>query len=181
MFNPILSWTSCPVTKVPDRKKGRKKKKIYFNIYDTFYPFSVLLLCLSPCRYWTPHNHSLPPPWWDGGKNWEVKSRKSHGLRKVIFIGYAKAAPTGKADQGINSSLPMDEQVFNHPQKSMATWWVIIFWEEKCNLPHASASFLLPTAFIADHDITWSGLCPLKTFAPPASLLSLMLCDTVQQ
>lgn len=145
-----------------------------------FYPFPVLLLWLSPCRHWTPHNHSLLPPLWDGGKNWKVKSRKAHGLRKVIFIGKAKAAPTGKADQGICSPLPMDRQVFNHPQKSRTASCMIIFWEGKCH--HSTCLFLLlPHRFYC-----WPWLYLVWTVSPQnfctsTSSLSLMLCDTVQQ
>lgn len=105
---------------------------------------------LQPCCRLTPAGSSAPlscllsPLHWDGEDNWKVESTKLMACCKCSLTGKAKATRSSKANQGINSLLPKDKQVFSHLQESRAPSSIMVTWEDKhhpSKLPICCPSF----------------------------------------
>jgi len=126
-----------------------------------------MVCCQLATKYHTA-SRSLPPSGM-GERVERVKVRKLVGWDKNGLIGKAKAAHANKAEQGIDSLLPVIMWVFSHLQESRAQLWVMVTWEDKpCHSGHHMAWNILL--------VSWdqlSRLCPLPAScaAPACSLV----------
>lgn len=90
-----------------------------------------------------------------------VKVRKPIGWVKDGGVSKIKATSSGNAKQIINLSLPIDRQVFSHPQESQAPSCVTATWENNANILFWMPVFLLLLflpALYAEHDAKWCGI-----------------------
>lgn len=69
----------------------------------------------------------------------------------------AKDACVGKVKQGVHSPVPMSTQVFilRKVRLHHASWW---FAKTNVVILNAPASFFIPPALYAEHEVIWSGI-----------------------
>lgn len=75
-----------------------------------------------------------------------VKAGELMGWEKDSLIGKAKAVHTSKANQGINSLLPMSSQL----QESQAPSHVMVAWEDKFHHSKCPPSLLYPSTLYTE-------------------------------
>lgn len=142
---------------------------------------------LTPASSWAPQNHSLlsscPHPC-SGMEEWIGKVKKLRCWDKDSLKSKSKAMHSNKANQGIDSPLPIVRQVFSHPHEGRASSCPVVTWEDthhysKCPpLLGSSPSFIHYTwsykawniSLVSWDQLSW--LCPLPvSHAPPAYLM----------
>lgn len=89
------------------------------------------------------HALSHSPHRGTGEKIWRVKVRKLMSWDWGSSTGKVKAVLTSKAEQGINSLLPINRQMFSHCHDSRTPWCRTFTWEGKYgNSKHPPLFFL---------------------------------------